>query len=182
MSASAAPDLERFVDRIGVDQDIGLRVARLELADPADKPGRGERGRRIDHEEAAPVALAHGARGFGEQRKPLRERARAGRARFGQLKSAAGSLDEPRADLLLERTHLLGDRGLGHVQFLRGAGERQMARDRLEGAQRVERRQPVEEAHRLAILYDWHRRNDLRQASHFLIYVGETGASDAIYA
>jgi hypothetical protein len=54
--------IERFVDWIGVDQDVGLGVAGLELADPADEPGRGERRGRIDHEKAAPVALAHGAR------------------------------------------------------------------------------------------------------------------------
>ena len=114
--------LERFIDRIGVDQHVGLGMARLELADPADEPGGGERRRRIDHQKAAPLALAHRARGLGEQRESFGERSCSGRARFGQPKSAAVSLDEPCADILLERPHLLGDRGLGHVQFLAPRG------------------------------------------------------------
>ena len=153
--------LERFIDRIGVDQDIGLGMAGLELADPADEPGGGERRRRIDHQKAAPVTLAHGARGLGEERQSFGERSCSGRARFGQPKSAAISLDEPCAEILLERPHLLGDRRLGHVQLLGRPGERQVARDDLEGAKRVERRQAVEEVHRLAFLYDGRRRNEL---------------------
>ena len=52
----------RVAQRFGVDEDICLRMARLELADPADKPGRRERRGRIDHQEAATVPLAHRAR------------------------------------------------------------------------------------------------------------------------
>jgi hypothetical protein len=82
-------------------------------------------------------------------------------ARLGQLEAAAVSLDESCADVLLERAHLLGDCGLGHMQFLRGAGKRQMPRDGLEGAQRIKGRKPIEKAHRLVLLSHRTSRNDL---------------------
>ena len=79
--------------------------------------------------------------------------------------------------LLLERAHLLGDRSLGDVQFLRGASERRMTRNRLEGAQRVERRQSVKGVHSLAVLYHGRRKNDSNTAGKRLIYPSETSAS-----
>jgi hypothetical protein len=93
---------------------------------------------------------------------------------LGQLKSAAVSLDEPCADILLERAHLLGDRGLGHVQFVCRADERQAARDDFEGAQRVERRQAVERAQRLVFLYDWPKTNDLLRSPLAIYVTAET--------
>ena len=125
---------QRVVDRIGVDQHVGLRMARLELADPADKPGRGEGRRRIDDQETPSLALAHGARRLRQHGESFRQRPCSRRAQLGQRQSAAVSLDESYADILLERAHLLGDRGFGHMQLLSGAGKGQMPRDGLEGA------------------------------------------------
>ena len=68
---------------------------------------------------------------------------RAGGARLGQREPPTRPLDQRRADLLFERPHLLRDRRLGDMQLLGGAGERQLAGDRLEGAQRGQRRQAV---------------------------------------
>ena len=107
----------------------------------------------LDDEKAAALGLAHRARGAGEDGEALGEAGRAGRPRLGQREAPPRPLDERRADLLLERPHLLGDRRLGDVQLLRGADERQPARDRLEGAQRIERRQPVDWLHRIALSF-----------------------------
>ena len=127
-------------------------MAGLELADPADKPGRGEGGARVDHEKAAAFGLAHRTRGARERRETFGEAGRAGRPRFGQREPAARTLDERRADLLLEQPHLLGDRRLGNMELLRGAGERQPPGHGLESPQRIERRHPVDRLHRIAWL------------------------------
>ena len=169
---------ERAVDRIGVDQHICLGMARLEFANPPDEPGRGERRRRIDDEEAAPLALAHRPRGLREQHKPFRERRGPRRARFRQPQPAAASLHEPCANRLFERAHLLCDGGLGDMQFLPRASERQVARHRLEGAQRVQRRQSMEEVHSFAGLYHRRRKNDFSEMHNWLIAFGCAGAID----
>ena len=89
------------------------------------------------------------------------------------------SFDEPRADLLFKRAHLLGDSGLGHVQFPGGAGERRMAGDRLEGAQGVKRRQSVKEAHSLAALYHGCRKNDFGLSVQAPYMTGRSGRKAA---
>ena len=54
------------------------------------------------------------------------------------------------AELLLQPVDLMADRGLGDVQFGRGAREAQVARRRLEGTQSVQRGQAERHAARLA--------------------------------
>ena len=129
--------VERVLDRVGVDQHVDFGMARLELADPADQPGRGERRARIDDQKPPTAGLAHRPGGAREHREAVGERRRPRRARFGQSEAAPGALDQRRADFVLEQAHLLRDGGLGDEQLLRGARERQPARDRFEGAQSV---------------------------------------------
>ena len=144
--------IERVFGRIGVEQDVDFRMARLELADPADEPGRGERRARVDHQKPPPFGLAHRARRPGEGGEPLGEPRRAGRAGLGQRQAPARPRDQRRADLLLQRPHLLRDCGLGDMQVLGRPGERQLSRHRLEGPEGGQRRQAVDRAHRIGSL------------------------------
>src|SRR5258707_9414006 len=59
------------------------------------------------------------------------------------------ALEEPAAETLLEMTDLMADRRRRQVELGSRAGEAQMPRRRLEGAQRMQRRQT---GHRLARL------------------------------
>ena len=61
-------------------------------------------------------------------------------ARIGQLDRAGAAMEQRQAELLLQRADLMAERGGRHMQFVGGFGETQMPRDRLEGAQRIERR------------------------------------------
>ncbi len=144
--------IERVVVGIGVQQHVDLGMTRLEPPDAADEPSRGERRARVDDQNTAPLGLAHRARGARQDRESLGETRGPRRAGLGQRKPAAGALDQRRADLLLEQPDLLRDRRLGHVQFLRRAGEGQPARNSFEGAQRVQRRQSVGRSHSMGSL------------------------------
>ena len=61
-------------------------------------------------------------------------------AGIGQFDRAGAAVKQRQAELLLQRADLVAERGGRHVQFVGGLGEAQMAGDRLEGAQRIERR------------------------------------------
>ena len=62
-------------------------------------------------------------------------------AGVGQLDRAGAAVEQREAELLLQRADLVAERGRRHVQLLGRLGEAQVAGDRLEGAQRIERRQ-----------------------------------------
>ena len=130
-------EFERILRRIRVEQHVGLGMERLEPADAAHKPGRGERGARIDDEEAPPLGFAHCAHRSCEEKESFGEARGAGGAQFGQGESAARALDQRRADLALEQADLLRDGGLGHMQLIGRPGEGEFSRDGFEGAQRV---------------------------------------------
>jgi hypothetical protein len=71
-------------------------------------------------------------------RRAARDRS-AGRHRSARSRACGGGTAP--AELLLQRADLVAERGRRDVQLLGRLGEAQMARDRLEGRQRVERRQ-----------------------------------------
>ena len=178
ISASVVPEFERVVHRVGVEQHVDLRMARLEPADPADEPGRGEGRARVDDQKPSPLGLAHRAGGARENGEALGEARRAGRAGLGQREAPAGPLDQRRADLLLQRPHLLRHRRLRDVQILRRPRERQPARHRFERAQRGQRRKTVDRLHRIACL-SYHGINIALNESQFAIYPGPRQALDA---
>ena len=151
-SASVVLEFERILRRIGVEQHVDLGMERLEPANTAHEPGRGEGGARIDDEEAPSLGLAHRPHGARERREGLGEARGAGGAQFGQGEPAAGTLDQRGADLLLEKTDLLRDRSLGHMQLLGRAGEGELSSHGFEGAHRVERRQSVRRSHSMVLL------------------------------
>ncbi|KIU01697.1 hypothetical protein QU38_00290, partial [Staphylococcus aureus] len=64
----------------------------------------------------------------GKQRQPL----------VGERQSARQPAGQLRAQPLLQPLHLVADRRLGYAQLDRGAGEAEVARRRLEGAQGIE--------------------------------------------
>ena len=71
-------------------------------------------------------ALAR-ARGAGQQVARVLEQRR---ARRGERDAAAIALEQPHAELVLERPHLLADARLGQVQPVGGAAEVQLLGDR----------------------------------------------------
>ena len=93
----------------------------------------GESGHGIDVERAARIARqiiegeTHAVEGVPDVRRQPR-------ARLGQ-RHLPGAADEQRfADPLLQKPDLVAHGRLRHTQFLAGAGETQMTRGRLKGA------------------------------------------------
>ena len=86
-----------------------------------------------------PLRLAHRARRARQHGEAVGQAGRARRAGLGQPETAAGPLDQRRADLLLQQPDLLRHRRLGDEKLLGRAREGQPPRHRLEGAQGIER-------------------------------------------
>jgi hypothetical protein len=98
------------------------------------------RDRRRNHADFQRVAV--GRRQLGDLLVGLREPVGDGvgvgqkqRAGLGGLRPAGAALEQPHAELALERADLLGDRGLRERQLLAGARERALARDLAERQQ-----------------------------------------------
>src|SRR6266478_1361267 len=62
-------------------------------------------------------------------------------SRAGQLDRAAASMKQRDAQLLLQSVDLMAERSRRHVQLIRRLGETEVAGNRLEGFERIERRQ-----------------------------------------
>ena len=60
---------------------------------------------------------------------------------MGQLQAAGAAVEQRLAQVQFQRSDVLGDRGLGHVQLGRGLGEGECAGGGLEGAQPGQRGQ-----------------------------------------
>ena len=139
-----APEVDGREARANVEIDVRMR--REEPADPRQQPAGGERR----HDADAQLARI-GARGdlvdCGGQ---LREcGAHAGREALtfvGQANPAARALDEPHAEIALQRLDLMTDRAVREAERFRGLGEATRARRGIERPQRLHRRQA--QAHR----------------------------------
>ena len=112
--------------------------ARVGGADPRDGGGDEARERGREGADAQERALVIGDLGELERgeieahgdRVGMLEQQRAGR---GELQPARPAVEQPRADLLLERRHLMRDRGLRQRERLGCPRERPMAGHRTEG-------------------------------------------------
>ena len=147
MIAFAQPD--RHVDVFGGEvRDLhGRRYARVDLGmgveeapQPRHQPfGHQPRRRRDDQHVAVAraVELRHRAAHAFEAGMQAGIDQPAG---IGQLDRAGAAVKQRQAELLLQRADLVAERGGRDVQFVGRLGEAQMAGDRLEGAQRIERR------------------------------------------
>ena len=98
---------------------------------------RGQRAGEAADAQRAPVVAELGELGVG-QRQALGHGVRVierDRPRVGQRETPGPAVQQPRAELALERGHLLGHGRLGQRQLARGGGERAGVRDGAEGEQ-----------------------------------------------
>ena len=120
-------------------QRAATRPPRRSRGRPRAARRRRDEARERGRERAEPQrrALAAGdlrELGVGELRAAPRPRrhARAGRRPRGSAEAAGAAVEQPRAELALERRDLLGDRRLRQRQLARGLRERAPLRDRAE--------------------------------------------------
>lgn len=98
-------------------------------------------GRRTHRQRAAAIARAQALGGRRDAVEGLARGAKTDLPLLGQQERPVEAAEELAPEMLLERLHLMADRGLGDVQLLGGPGEAEMARRGLEGAERVEGRE-----------------------------------------
>ena len=121
------------------EPQIDERTTLLEQAQPRQQPAHREGADHTDRqhlEEMAVVELLdhrfHAAEGVGQHRQQRM-------ALVAERQPARQAAEQRDAQPRLQAADLLADRRLRHIQFSRREGEAQMARGRLEGAQRIER-------------------------------------------
>ncbi len=172
--AGPGPDRDIRVSRLQVDDlvaggkaDRELRMLHLECAQPPGKPGVSERVRRRDRQEALvllPMA--------GEGRLDGVERAAQRRQQplpQGRQPGPSSLTDEQRrAEPLLKRLHLVGDRGLCQPKLRRRGREAFMPG---RGFERPDGGEWRKAAHQFSIrpiydrcrAFDWHRNDRIRR-------------------
>ena len=84
------------------------------------------------------IVDARRGNGLRQPVKSLRQPRQAGLTGVGQQQCAIQPSEELYTQIILERLHLMADRGRGHVELLRRLGKAQMAAGGLKGAQRIE--------------------------------------------
>ena len=119
----------------GDQTDFGIGVAIKEALKPGRDPVDGITDRRAHRQH---LGAPEPENLFGARRQAFETVAdlgQIGRADFGQHQAARFALEQGFAQVVLQKLHLLADRGLGQVQLLRGIGETQMPRRCLKSAQ-----------------------------------------------
>ena len=135
MELSGSDAFGQLVGGALLDGDPGARMGGADLRDRRRHEARESGREGADAQERALVVGDLGELERGEveahgDRVGVLEQQRAGR---GELQSARPAIEQPRADLLLERRHLMGDRGLRQRELLGRARERPMVGHRAEG-------------------------------------------------
>ena len=134
--------LAREIDQafIGEQAHVEIGMDGAKAPEAAHQPSRRER-RQARHGHGTRAVARNQARGRGiDAIEGVLERGQIGLPRLGQNQRAILPPEQAHAQAFLEPLHLMTDRRLGDVQLIRGLGERQMARRRFEGAQRIEGR------------------------------------------
>ena len=135
MQLAGADALGQLVGAALLDGDPGARMGGADARDGGGHEPR-ERGREgADAQERALVVGDLGELGAGElealgDRVGVLEQERAGRR---ELQAAAAAIEQPRADLVLERRDLMRDRRLRERELARRPRERPLVRDGAEG-------------------------------------------------
>jgi len=107
------------------------------------QPFRGEILRGADCEHAGTVPLHQPLRGGADVIERLADLDEIVAAGGRDLEALALAVEQPDAELRLQRLHLLADRALGDVKFLGGAREALVTGGGLERPEGIERRQPA---------------------------------------
>ena len=114
-----------------------------EMSEPVHQPFGGEVRRGADGEHAGILPLQQA---LGAERDAVEAVAHGGEvvlAGFGEDEPLMLAIEQPDAELDLERLDLVADRALRHEQFGGGAGEALVPCCGLEGAQRVQWRKAL---------------------------------------
>ena len=135
----APPDLLDDRVRVGHRQrDVHQRMKLLELAEDDGQDAPARPGRRADLEPALELALGLLAelreQLLLEREQPLRPAVEP-EAGLGRLDPAAGAVEEPLADALLERPDLQTDRRLRHPELVGRLREAAALDDRAKGGE-----------------------------------------------
>jgi len=116
------------------------RVLALEQSQARHQPVRGDGRQRLDREHAF-SRLRDRSEGRAQAVERFHHRRCQAFAGFGRDDTPSLTLEQRQTEALLQQLDLVAHRGLRHAEFDGGAGEAAMARRRLEGADRTERRQ-----------------------------------------
>ena len=125
---------------------LDLRKGRLEGAEPAHQPVGGERRADADGQEMLRLILAQPARRLGDLVEAGAEQGQRRLRRLGQDEIAAHATQQGNPEIRLQGPHLVADGRRRDVELARSLAEAQVARGRLEGAQRVQRREALAHA------------------------------------
>ncbi len=129
--------------RRGVEPHLDYRMRRLEGGQARDEPDHREGRGAADRQHV--VQLRPGAadqrRRLAELREGVAHEREIDAADGGELEAAMAALEEAAAQALLEMADLMADRRRRQVELGGRPGEAQMPRRRLEGAQRMQRRE-----------------------------------------
>jgi len=127
------------------------RIGALEQSEARHQPIRGDGRQRLDRQHAF-GRLRDRGEGRAQAIKGIHHRRRQALARLGQHDAASLALEQGQAEPLLQQLDLIAHRRLRHAELGGGAGEAAMARRRLEGPDRTERRQASHQIiHQLAL-------------------------------
>src|SRR5215470_17907840 len=134
--------LTRKVDVVHRCREVQLYfgVCRGKPSESVNQPFGGEVGRGTDGERARTLTLSQL---LGSKRDPVEGIAYHGKivtACAGDDEAVALAVEQPDAQLSLQRFHLVADRSLSDTQFLRGAREALMPRRCVKESERVKRR------------------------------------------
>src|SRR6516164_3071648 len=108
-------------------------MGELEGAETLRQPMRREGRDRADHKHALGIDARLGE-GRAQQLEGLGGARRKAASGLGERDLARKAQEEGRANPLLQQLDLIADRSLRHAELVRGPGEAQMPRRRLEGA------------------------------------------------
>ena len=131
----------------GAQAQPQLGVGRLEAMQPREEPARGHGDVDLHGQLARAAALAQMGGGLADPREGVAQDREQHGTGLGQLDPAAPAPEQRPAQLALQVLDLMADRRVGDAELVAGLAEAEMARRRLERAQRRERRQPGTHAH-----------------------------------
>jgi len=109
-----------------------------EAGQPRQQPADGEGTDRADRQNLAKPPALELIEQAADAVERLLQRRQQRPTLVGQGKAARQAVEQAGAQPLLQQLDLMADGGLGHAQLDGGAGETEMPRRRLEGAQGVQ--------------------------------------------